>query len=101
MPSQPSSAKQLRNTVLYSAICSALTISTTALANQQQENALELDNVIITEQHSSDYQNKNASSPKFTAPLVDTPRTVNIIPEQLIKDRGATSLQDEIGRAHV
>lgn len=94
MPSQPSSAKQLRNTVLYSAICSALTISTTALANQQQENALELDNVIITEQHSSDYQNKNASSPKFTAPLVDTPRTVNIIPEQLIKDRGATSLQD-------
>lgn len=34
------------------------------------------------------------SSPKFTAPLLDTPRTVNIITEQQMKDRGATSLQD-------
>lgn len=93
MSSQSSNAKQLRNTVLYSAICSALTISTTALA-EQQDNALELDSAIITEQRGSEYQNKSASSPKFTAPLVDTPRTVNIIPEQLIKDRGATSLQD-------
>ena len=39
MSSQSSNAKQLRNTVLYSAICSALTISTTALA-EQQDNAL-------------------------------------------------------------
>lgn len=34
------------------------------------------------------------SSPKFTAPLLDTPRTVNVITEQQMKDRGATSLQD-------
>src|SRR5690625_7202100 len=27
-------------------------------------------------------------------PLIDTPRTVDIIPEAVIKDRGATSLQD-------
>lgn len=94
MPTQSSNTKQLRNTVLYSAICSALSISTTALAEQQQENALELDSAVITEQRGSEYQNKNASSAKFTAPLVDTPRTVNIIPEQLIKDRGASSLQD-------
>lgn len=94
MSSQPSNAKQLRNTVLYGAICSALTLSATASAAQQQKDALELDSAIITEQIDSEYQNKKASSPKFTAPLVDSPRTVNIIPEQLIKDRGATSLQD-------
>lgn len=94
MPSQPSNAKQLRNTVLYGAICSALTLSAAASAAQQQKDALELDSAIITEQIDSEYQNKKASSPKFTAPLVDSPRTVNIIPEQLIKDRGATSLQD-------
>ena len=94
MSSQPSNAKQLRNTVLYGAICSALTLSAAASAAQQQKDALELDSAIITEQIDSEYQNKKASSPKFTAPLVDSPRTVNIIPEQLIKDRGATSLQD-------
>ncbi len=36
----------------------------------------------------------SASSPKITAPLLDTPRTITVIPEELIKDRGATSLQD-------
>jgi len=40
------------------------------------------------------YQTNQASSPKFTAPLVDTPKTVTIIPEQLIQDRGAASLDD-------
>ena len=35
-----------------------------------------------------------ASSPKFTAPLLDTPKTITVIPEALIKDRGASSLQD-------
>ena len=35
-----------------------------------------------------------ASSPKFTAPLLDTPRSVTIITEELMKDRGTTSLQD-------
>lgn len=94
MSSQPSHNKHLRNTVLYGAICSALTLSAAASAEQAQKETLELDSAVITEQRASDYQNKNASSPKFTAPLVDTPRTVNIIPEQLIKDRGATSLQD-------
>lgn len=34
------------------------------------------------------------SSPKFTAPLLDTPRSITVIPEEVIKDRGATSLQD-------
>ncbi|WP_231731279.1 TonB-dependent receptor [Lampropedia cohaerens] len=35
-----------------------------------------------------------AQSPKFTAPLLETPRSVTIITEELMRDRGATSLQD-------
>lgn len=35
-----------------------------------------------------------ASSPRFTAPLLETPKTITIITEELIKDRGATSLTD-------
>ncbi|MBU3971581.1 MAG: TonB-dependent siderophore receptor [Alphaproteobacteria bacterium] len=33
-------------------------------------------------------------SPEFTAPLVDTPRSVTIIPQQIIEQTAATSLQD-------
>ncbi len=34
------------------------------------------------------------SSPKFTAPLLDTPRSITVITNELMTDRGATSLQD-------
>ena len=33
-------------------------------------------------------------SPEFVAPLVDTPRSVTIIPQQIIEQTGASSLQD-------
>lgn len=54
-----------------------------------------LDAVVITGQQPKGYQPPaEVSSPKFTAPVLDTPKSVTIIPEGLIKDRGATSLQD-------
>ncbi|MBO9710375.1 MAG: TonB-dependent siderophore receptor [Caulobacter sp.] len=34
------------------------------------------------------------SSPKFTAPLVDTPKSVTVIPQKIIQQTAATSLQD-------
>jgi len=40
------------------------------------------------------YKSSEASSPKFTAPLRDTPQTVIVIPRQLIQDRGLSSLAD-------
>ncbi|MBO9663214.1 MAG: TonB-dependent receptor [Dokdonella sp.] len=39
---------------------------------------------------------KNASSPKFTAPLLDTPRSVTVVPQALINDMGATDLIDAL-----
>ncbi|WP_442684028.1 TonB-dependent receptor [Stenotrophomonas sp. JC08] len=38
----------------------------------------------------------NPSSPKFTAELLDTPKSVSIVPEKLISETGATSLQDAL-----
>jgi len=40
------------------------------------------------------YQPLAAESPKFTASLLDTPRTVTVVPEAVIKDTASTSLQD-------
>jgi catecholate siderophore receptor len=42
------------------------------------------------------YQVEKASSPKYTAPLVDTPRSVTVIPQQVLKDTGALNMQDAL-----
>ncbi|RDI99163.1 TonB-dependent receptor [Dyella solisilvae] len=36
----------------------------------------------------------NSTSPKFTAPLLDTPRSVTVVPQQVIQQTAATSLLD-------
>ena len=38
----------------------------------------------------------NPSSPKFTAALLDTPKSVSIVSEKLIAETGATNLQDAL-----
>lgn len=40
------------------------------------------------------YDRKESSSVKFTQPLLDTPRTVTVIPRELIEDRAFLSLTD-------
>jgi len=37
---------------------------------------------------------REPTSPEFVAPLVDTPRSITVIPQQIIEQTGATSLQD-------
>jgi catecholate siderophore receptor len=37
---------------------------------------------------------RRPDSPKFTAPLLDTPRSVTVIPREIIEQTAATSLQD-------
>ncbi|WP_025132039.1 TonB-dependent receptor plug domain-containing protein, partial [Pseudomonas sp. PH1b] len=60
--------------------------------------AIALDATSITgeAQDSTSYQVEKASSQKYTAPLVDTPRSVTVIPQQVLKDTAATSLQDAL-----
>lgn len=48
------------------------------------------------EQAATEYKVDKASSPKYTAPLVDTPRSVTVIPQQVIKETNALSLQDAL-----
>ncbi|POA49299.1 TonB-dependent siderophore receptor [Pseudomonas sp. MPR-ANC1] len=61
-------------------------------------NAIALDATAITgeAQDSTSYQVEKASSPKYTAPLVDTPRAVTVIPQQVLKDTGALNMQDAL-----
>lgn len=49
---------------------------------------------VRVEGEGSSYQTSTAQSPKFTAPLLDTPRTVQVVPKQVIQDQAASTLQD-------
>jgi catecholate siderophore receptor len=63
-----------------------------------ERNSISLGATSITgqEQDSTSYQVEKASSQKYTAPLVDTPRSVTVVPQQVLKDTAATSLQDAL-----
>ncbi|WP_226568885.1 catecholate siderophore receptor Fiu [Mangrovibacter yixingensis] len=54
------------------------------------------DTLLVQAQAPSLYLPGVSADPKFTQPLVDTTRTVTVIPEQLIKDQGVTNLTDAL-----
>ena len=92
--------------MLASAIGVALTASSAAHLAQAAEdteqkgerNSISLGATSITgqEQDNTSYQVEKASSQKYTAPLVDTPRSVTVVPQQVLQDTAATSLQDAL-----
>ena len=45
---------------------------------------------------SSAYKVDSAASSKYTAPLVDTPKTVTVIPEEIIRETNASSLKEAL-----
>jgi len=51
---------------------------------------------IIVRAERSDYQSQNetASLPLYTEPILDTPQSITVIPQQLIQDQQATSLRE-------
>ncbi|WP_248804749.1 TonB-dependent receptor [Pseudomonas sp. MWU13-2100] len=64
--------------------------------NPRNSIALDATSVTAQAQESTSYQVEKASSQKYTAPLTDTPRSVTVVPQQVLKDIAATSLQDAL-----
>jgi catecholate siderophore receptor len=52
--------------------------------------------VVVTGQNGNEFQVKKSASDKFTAPLLDTPKSVTVIPAEVISQTGATSLTDAL-----
>lgn len=44
----------------------------------------------------AEYKADTSANPKFTAPLVDTPQTVQVIREQVLREQGATTLTEAL-----
>lgn len=58
--------------------------------------ALDATSVVDEADSDGDYQVERAQSQKYTAPLIDTPRSVTVVPQQVLKDINALSLQDAL-----
>ncbi|VTU16166.1 TonB-dependent receptor Fiu [Variovorax sp. SRS16] len=44
----------------------------------------------------ADYKADTSANPKFTAPLLNTPQTIQVIKEHIIRDQGATTLTEAL-----
>jgi catecholate siderophore receptor len=73
------------------------TISNAALAQTGAASEQTLQVVTVTGASDSGYRpTSSTSGAKIDAPLRDIPQTVNVVPEQLLHDQGARSLQDAL-----
>ncbi|QXZ10592.1 TonB-dependent siderophore receptor [Comamonas sp. Y33R10-2] len=80
---------ELKQIVIAAGLC---LIGASAMA--QQETTLSTVNVEAAAE--SGFKAETSTQGKFTAPLLDTPKTVQVINEEIIKQTGATSLQEAL-----
>ena len=81
--------------LLFASTAAGMLMAGPALAEEPAgpdgpQDATTLGTVTVTGQPAT----REPESPEFVAPLVDTPRSVTIIPQQIIEQTAATSLQD-------
>jgi catecholate siderophore receptor len=75
------------------AATSATQSSTTASSKPANSNVTTLNPIVVTGE-TSPYQADKASLPLYTEPLLDTPQSITVIPQQLMRDQQATSLRE-------
>lgn len=54
----------------------------------------ELDEITVTAKKEKKFKPETVSSPKYQAPLRDTPRTVTVVPKEIMEEQGARTLTD-------
>ncbi|HET7776017.1 MAG TPA: TonB-dependent receptor, partial [Azospira sp.] len=76
-----------------SAAITALTLALPGAVLAQQEQTLSTVNVTA---EAESFKTDTASSTKYTAPLVDTPKTVTVIPQEVLRQTNASTLQEAL-----
>ncbi len=80
-----------RYTPLMAAILAA--VSTPSQAEEAQATQA-LPTVVVQDTVENEYKPEKAASPKYTAPLRDTPQSVQVIPKKVIEEQGQLTLRD-------
>jgi catecholate siderophore receptor len=65
-------------------------------AENADDKAISLGATSITSEQDASYKTEESASKKYTAPLRETPKSVTVIPQQVIRDTAATSLADAL-----
>lgn len=77
------------------AVASLTSVTTQAQSSASgQSQAVEIGNVNIQGVHDQGYKVDKVSSPKQTAALLNTPQTINVVPEKLFREQNARNLTD-------
>jgi catecholate siderophore receptor len=82
-----------RRNALY-AFLSTTTVVLNAPAFAQSSQPLAVPAVGVEEDAPQDYKVDAPQSPKYVAPLLDTPQTITVIPQAVIRDQNLLSLRD-------
>lgn len=82
--------------VLASAIGAVTALSAVNWAHAEESEALTLDAVSVVDAQEEESYKAESASQKYTAPLRETPKSVTVIPQQVIKDTGALTLTDAL-----
>ena len=88
-----SSARPPKN-MLSSAV--GLAVASLAVAvplSAQAQGVTQLDTVTVQESREQGYDVKQSASSKYVKPLLDTPQTVTVVPQEIIKEQQALSLR--------
>lgn len=79
---------------LFTGLCIGISPAAALAADNSNKKS---DDTLVVEAHTPSLYAPNASAdPKFNRPLVDTTRTMTVIPDQVIKDQGVTNLTDAL-----
>jgi catecholate siderophore receptor len=79
---------------LFTGLCLGASPATGIAAEKSVKNSEET--LVVEAAPPSLYSPGASADPKFNKPLVDTTRTITVIPEQVIKDQGVTNLTDAL-----
>ena len=93
-PQEPRPLNVLATSLAAAVAVPAMFAIPVAHAQQQSPGVSQLAPVQVQGDAAPEYDVPVASQTKFTAPLVDTPKSVQVIPQAVIQDSAATSLQD-------
>jgi catecholate siderophore receptor len=79
---------------LTTAAAATLLAFSAPVAAQTATNTLK--EIRVQDSAAADYKADTSANTKFTAPLVDTPQTIQVIKEQIIREQGATTLSEAL-----
>lgn len=96
LPASSPDPSSLAPTGRAQATSSPAKASSPAPASSSAESSTTLNEVVVSAKSESAYQAKTSGNGKYTQPLLDTPQTITVIPQTLIKDQNATTLQQAL-----